>query len=214
MYNGKQTTISFKVFLFGKTKDNKKLIEVALAPANINDGIVFKRTDINKKEKLNFDNVKIENGSICCGLVKNIEQLLIAVWANKIDNLIVEINGDTMPYLEGHSEQISFILSTAQTESFDISRNVFELKKKIKNDFLIIKPSTTFSIVANGFLFDNKIHPYKNFLAFVKKEDKEYQTLFTLALLFIGGFSLLDVEITKFAENEIFETIKTLFNGK
>ncbi|GMO62186.1 MAG: hypothetical protein Ta2D_08480 [Rickettsiales bacterium] len=212
MYSGNQTTIDFQVHLFGKPKNNNELVTVTFLPAPDDTGIILRRPEIGKDVKINFDNVFVEDDGLHTKLVRDIEQLLVAVWACKIDNMIIEVNGDSFPYLDGCSEQISFILTTAKIKQLSSVRKVVSPQICIKNETLTLKPSTSFAVLSNDFTFDNSIHPYKNWLAHVKKEDKEYPILLIVSMLFVGGFSLLDIKLHKYDYEAIYSIIKTLFN--
>ncbi|MDR2526511.1 MAG: hypothetical protein LBC92_01405, partial [Rickettsiales bacterium] len=91
---------------------------------------------------------------------------------------------------------------------------VFSIKSQINNDFVSISESDTFLISFDDFVFNNKIHPYKNWISHVKKGDKGYEVLLIIAMFFVSGkFSRIDMNVKKFDNGEVFKIIKNLFNG-
>jgi UDP-3-O-acyl-N-acetylglucosamine deacetylase len=216
MYNGEQNTISYKVNLFGKPENSDKFVNAVFLPAPVDTGITIKRVDTNEEIKINFDTIYIENMSIHTKIVKNIENVLVSLWACKIDNVVIEVDGDSMPHIDGSSEPISFILTTAgKTSNQQKTRKVFEITKTIKTANITVKPIQGFIIKTPKFEFNNKIHPYKDWLSFVNKKHERYLNVFIIALLYVSGhFSLLEFIIKNYNQEEILETIKNIFlNG-
>ncbi|MDR0423620.1 MAG: UDP-3-O-acyl-N-acetylglucosamine deacetylase [Rickettsiales bacterium] len=212
MYNDKQCTIAYRVSLFGHPRgDERNNINVSFLPADVDTGIIFKRTDTQEQIRVNFDVISVENLSIHTKIVKNVENVLVALWANRIDNIIIEVDGDSFPYTEGISESISLLLTTAGIKVLSNIRRVNEIKDEIKTPNILIKKSTSFVVRTNDFEFDDAILPYKDWLSRISKNNQRYPIVFIIALLFVGGFSYLDLEIKKVDEREIFETIKKIY---
>lgn len=233
MYTGNQTTILNEVSFFGKPKNMEKVVNVRLLPAAVDSGIVFKRVDLkeNNAIKVSYSNAFIEGNELVLKndsgvFVKHVELLLAGIWSSKIDNLIVEIDGDSVPYIDGTSEPISFLLSVGKTKELEKSRKVFETAQDIGmriSDFEIsIKPDKSFIIdVKNGdsqFVFDNGIYPYKDWLSRVNEDNGDSAkcaVISTIAIIFISNlFCTFNVEIKNFDKKMTFDFFKNLLNDK
>ena len=228
MYIGNQTTILNPVYFFGKPKNSQKVVNVKILPADVDTGIVFKRTDLKENNiiKLSYDNMVIENDNIILKnnniSISNVENLLASIWADRLDNVIIELDGDAIPYIDGTSEPISFLLTTARIKEFEKARNVFELNENVSvkigsseinlkkgNGALKIKISNEF----NSFEFDNGILPFKDTLSTINEDgDKlKLDTISTLVIIFIGGkYCNFDVEFKNFNKKVAYEFFKNI----
>jgi UDP-3-O-[3-hydroxymyristoyl] N-acetylglucosamine deacetylase len=94
--------------------------KIKILPADKNNGIVFKRTDLNENNiiKANFENV---SSAKLCTTIKNsfnvsvstVEHLLAALYITGIDNALIEINAPEVPIMDGSSkEYVETILET------------------------------------------------------------------------------------------------------
>ena len=233
MYTGNQTTILNEISFFGKPKNMEKVVNVKLLPADVDSGIIFKRVDLKENNiiKVNYSNAFIENDRLILKnsedvCIKHVELLLASIWSGKIDNLIVEIDGDTIPYIDGTSEPISFLLTIGKIKELDKSRKVFETTQemgmRIDNFEISIRPDKSFIIyIKNGdneFKFDNGILPYKDWLSKVNEDsgDKaKYSVISTIAIIFISNlFCSFNVEIKNFNKKTTFDFFKNLLNNK
>ncbi|MFQ6083035.1 MAG: UDP-3-O-acyl-N-acetylglucosamine deacetylase [Candidatus Aminicenantia bacterium] len=99
-----ERTIQKEAFLSGVGIHTGKVVDVLLKPS-LSGGIVFKRTDLDDLGlKLNPQKIETAHSSL---LVHNgykiytIEHLLAALYIFGIDNLIIELNGEEIPILDG-----------------------------------------------------------------------------------------------------------------
>ncbi|HSQ97691.1 MAG TPA: UDP-3-O-acyl-N-acetylglucosamine deacetylase [Rickettsiales bacterium] len=229
MYTGNQTTILNEVSFFGKPKNKKKIVNVKILPAEANKGIIFKRTDLKKDNiiELNYNNAFIENNELVIKnnknvSVSNVELLLDSIWANRLDNLLIELDGDAIPYIDGTSEPISFLLTIGRAKELENVRNVFVLEQdngiKIGKCEISIKPSNSFIIeMKNGkktFLFDNKDLPFKDWLSNIKdnsKEKNKLDVISALAIIFISGkYCKFEVKFKNFDKQIACEFFKNI----
>lgn len=228
MYIGNQTTILNPAYFFGKPKNSQKVVNVKILPADVDTGIVFKRTDLKENNviKLNYDNIVIDNDCIILKnnniSINNIENLLASIWAARLDNVIIELDGDAIPYIDGTSEPTSFLLTTARTKEFEKLRNVFELNENVGvkigsseinlkkgNGALKIKISNEF----NSFEFDNGILAFKDTLSTINEDgDKlKLDTISALVIIFISGkYCNFDVEFKNFNKKVAYEFFKNI----
>lgn len=90
-------------------------VRVRLLPAAENTGIVFRRRDLGGEIKADCQAVAdtnlattLQGGGIAVGMV---EHLLSALAANRVDNLIVELDGAEVPVLDGSAAPWQLLLN-------------------------------------------------------------------------------------------------------
>ncbi len=230
MYAGNQTTLLNEVSFFGKPKNMEKVVNVKLLPAEADSGIVFKRIDLkeNNLVKVSYENSYIDNDRL---VLKNAygvyiyyaEVLIASIWASKVDNVIIEIDGDSIPFIDGASESFLFLLTIARSKDLEKTRKVIELEQDIGirvGEFEIsVKPSKSFIIGVNEqnklFKFDNGELPYKDWLAKISEdsEDKlKYHVICAIAIIFISGFfATFEVEFKNFDKKIVYDFFKNFF---
>ena len=163
-----QKTIKNKITLDGVGLHTGNIVELNLIPSEPNTGIIFKRTDIKKNNIIIplFDNVI--DTTLCTTLcndqgvkVSTVEHLMGALYGLGIDNLIVEINSQELPILDGSAKiYIEEILSsgiktsTAPIKLIKINKKICyeEGSKKITLDKSKVSSEIEFEIK-----YDNKI---------------------------------------------------------
>ena len=130
----KQKTIKKSIQFSGKGIHTGSFTNMTLLPAQENKGIVFIRTDKNNFEiKADIDFVVSTNRSTNLAIkdihVKTVEHILSAVSGNNIDNLIIEIDNEEIPILDGSAREFSEKISEVGL----VEQNSY---KKIRNDNL------------------------------------------------------------------------------
>ena len=148
-----QKTIKNSVYFKGIALHSGENVNISIKPADPNQGIVFKRVDLNCNNLVypNFTNVTntllnttIENEH---GIkVSTIEHLMGALFGIGIDNAIIEIDKDEVPILDGSAKEfIEKILSSGLKVSNEPIK-VIKINKKVeysdKGRFISIEPST------------------------------------------------------------------------
>lgn len=102
----KKTTIENEIRMEGIGLHTGKLIHVNLVPSE-SFGIKFKRTDLEKPVIINADPNNVTKTSRSTTIsaegesISTVEHLLAALYANDIDSLIVEVDGEELPILDG-----------------------------------------------------------------------------------------------------------------
>lgn len=149
-----QQTIKNSISLTGVGAHSGNKTTVTLYPAADNNGIVFKRTDINGPQNIipalwsyvtdtNFC-TKISNNSGV--FVSTIEHVMAALAAKKIDNVLIEVNGPEIPILDGSAQPFFEALTTAESTSQRSARNYLKVLKPITVNqgeiWAEIKPNT------------------------------------------------------------------------
>ena len=136
-----QKTINKKIVLSGVGLHTGKLVELNLLPAAPNTGIIFKRIDLKNNNIIipTFDNVI--DTTLCTTLsnesgakVSTVEHLMGALYGLGIDNLLVEVNRQELPILDGSAKIfIEKILSTG-IKSSSAPIKLIKINKKISHE--------------------------------------------------------------------------------
>ncbi|MDR1891294.1 MAG: bifunctional UDP-3-O-[3-hydroxymyristoyl] N-acetylglucosamine deacetylase/3-hydroxyacyl-ACP dehydratase [Puniceicoccales bacterium] len=110
---------------------------LTIKPAEPNTGIVFRRTDLVGRPEIipNVENLGelVRATSLTSGGVTicTVEHILSALCGMKIDNAIIELNGEEPPILDGSAKHfVNLILQSERVEQ-DAERKIFELKEPI-----------------------------------------------------------------------------------
>ena len=117
----KQKTIQKKISFSGKGIHTGVFTNMTLLPAKENKGIIFVRTDkdnFNIKALVDYviSTERSTNLSIKDVHVKTVEHILAAVRGHQIDNLIIEIDNEEIPILDGSSQEFSEKIQTVGTK--------------------------------------------------------------------------------------------------
>ncbi len=153
----KQCTIGEKVKFEGAGLHTGRKVEVTCHPSEENTGIRFKRTDVDSKPVMKLpEDICFEGPGRNTTLIKNgtlimtIEHLLAALWALKIDNIMVEITGEELPALDGSARCFYDLLSEGGKMLQTDERRVIELTEPEKvsegKSSLEVFPAEEFSL--------------------------------------------------------------------
>lgn len=153
-----QRTINKKVSCNGIGLHSGCEVKMSLLPAPGNSGIIFRRTDISGKNNeilANYKNVTTTNlGTTIANSdgvkVATIEHLMAAIWGCAIDNLIVELDAQEIPIMDGSSAPFIFLIECAGVHNQEEPRKIIEILKTVSvqdgDKSLTIEPAKEFSI--------------------------------------------------------------------
>ena len=154
-----QQTIKKSFTLSGKGLHTGKEVNLTFNPAGENHGIKFQRIDLEGKPVINaiatnvYDtkrgtSIKDNHGNN----VKTIEHLTAALFGCGVDNVLIQIDNDEVPILDGSSTLIINAIQNAGIQPQEKERSVYVLKDIIRyedkenNVELIAIPSDRFRI--------------------------------------------------------------------
>jgi UDP-3-O-[3-hydroxymyristoyl] N-acetylglucosamine deacetylase len=110
MYDIYQKTLSREVKFKGIGLHSGKASSVNVIPAKEDEGIVFKRVDLNKNNEIKANFKNVTSAKLCTTLENNhgvkvstVEHLLAALYIVGIDNAIIEIDNEEVPIMDGSS---------------------------------------------------------------------------------------------------------------
>ena len=147
-----QKTVKSPINFSGIGLHSGKISNISLKPSEPNSGIIFKRTDlkINNIVLPNFSNV---NNTVLNTTISNeygvkvstIEHLMGALFGLGIDNVLIEIDSEEVPILDGSAKEfIEKILSTGLEKS-EAPIKIIKINKEViyrdNEKFISIEPS-------------------------------------------------------------------------
>jgi len=208
MFLTQQRTILHKITCKGIGLHSGKEVTINFLPSKPNLGIIFKRTDVEGDEesiiRAKYDNVTETNLgttiSNSFGIkVSTIEHLMAAIWSSKITNLIVEIDNEEIPIMDGSAEPFIFIIESAgvkeEKEACKTLRILKEVSVEEEDKLISIKPYKGFAIEMSvefpgvgkqNYLYDFEKLPFKENLSrartFCYEKEVEYMRSKGLAL--------------------------------
>ena len=166
MLNFFQKTIKEKVTFHGVGLHNGKKVKINLLPAPPNTGIIFKRIDLKINNFITAIFSNVEKPQLCTTIrnehnvsVSTIEHLMGALSGEKIDNLLIEIDSNEMPILDGSAKEFINKIREVGTKNYDTPKKYIKILKK----FEFIENGKTISIepCENNLIIDFEII-YKN----------------------------------------------------
>ncbi len=148
----KQKTISKNLSIQGIGLHSGKKATITLKPSKPNSGIVFKRVDLKENNIILPDVYNVSSAVLCTTIsnefgakVSTIEHLMGALFGLGIDNLLIEIDNEEVPILDGSGkifvEKINEIGLTISNDPIKVIKinNKIEIKKGKK--VIAIEPS-------------------------------------------------------------------------
>lgn len=151
-----QRTIRKSISWTGIGLHSGKVINVTLHPAPAGHGIVFERADIagRPRVKATYDNVIATELASTVGTngvrVGTVEHLLAALYGMGIDNILIELDGDEVPIMDGSAEPFVRILRASSVKKLYRGKKFFVIRKSIEvgdgDRWIKVKPYDEFRI--------------------------------------------------------------------
>lgn len=132
-----QHTLAAEVAISGVGIHTGQTVEMVLKPAAHNTGVVFKRIDLPNQPtvKADVDNVVETTRSTTIeangARVSTIEHIMAALVGNGIDNVLIEINADEVPILDGSAAPFIEIIAKAGAQQQEAAKVYYTLQHNI-----------------------------------------------------------------------------------
>ena len=162
-----QKTLLKPVIFEGVGLHSGKNSKVKILPSDSDNGIVFKRVDLesNNYIEANFSNVS--SAQLCTTLenkkgakVSTVEHLLASFYISGIDNAIVEIDNEEIPIMDGSAKFFLEVLNNSKFKTLDKKRKYLKILKNIEmtegTKTISIEPNRSFEVDFE-LNYDNKI---------------------------------------------------------
>ena len=126
-----QKTISKPISFEGIGLHSGKNSKVTIIPGEVNQGIVFKRTDLQSKNIITANYKNVSSAKLCTTLenehgvkISTVEHLLAALYIFGIDNVMIEIDNEEVPIMDGSAKFFLNLLEKSEinkswTSNFD-----------------------------------------------------------------------------------------------
>ena len=133
-----QKTIKKSVKFKGIGLHSGKEVEMTLHPAQPNTGVIFKRTDLRNNNTICSSVFNVSNASYCTKLtnesgvtVSTVEHLMAALCGLGIDNLLVELNSEELPIMDGSAKNFVDIIEDIGFNVSDQPIRIIKINKKV-----------------------------------------------------------------------------------
>ena len=134
-----QKTIKENITLKGTGLHSGLEVNLKIKPAEPNTGIIFKRTDL-KKDNIIIPNIFNVSSAVFCTTISNvngasvstIEHLMGALYGLGIDNVLIEIDNQEVPILDGSAKLFVEAILKAGINSSDAPIKILKIEKKIE----------------------------------------------------------------------------------
>ena len=133
-----QKTLKETIAFDGVGLHSGKKVFIELKPAKPNTGIVFKRTDIKSNNIVVPGVFNVSNAAYCTTISNNsgvtvstIEHLMGALFGMGIDNVLIEINNEEVPILDGSAKEFVNEISRAGIKTSETPIKIIKIEKKI-----------------------------------------------------------------------------------
>ena len=153
-----QQTIKSVIHAVGVGLHSGQRVEVTLRPAKPDTGIVFRRIDLSEPISIQTSAVSVTDTRLASTIssmdvkVQTVEHLMSACAGLGIDNLLIDINGEEVPILDGSSSSFVFLIQSAGIE-----------KQKSLKKFIRILQSVVVSEGEAESLKWAKLDPYQGY---------------------------------------------------
>ena len=132
-----QKTIKKSVKFTGIGLHSGKEVEMTLFPAQPNTGIVFKRSDLKNNNLIYTSVFNVSSASYCTKLtnengvtVSTVEHLMAALCGLGIDNLLVDLNSEELPIMDGSAKNFVDIIEETGFDISDQPIRIIKINKK------------------------------------------------------------------------------------
>ena len=139
MENIFQYTINKTIAFEGIGLHSGKETKVRLIPCVESQGIIFKRTDLKENNIIEANYKNVSSAKLCTTLenssgskVSTVEHLLAALYIAGIDNVIVEVDNEEIPIMDGSSKDFIKLLNNAGTKKINKKRKFLKVLNKVE----------------------------------------------------------------------------------
>ncbi|MBV1878079.1 MAG: UDP-3-O-acyl-N-acetylglucosamine deacetylase [Pseudomonadales bacterium] len=133
-----QRTIKSCVSTTGIGVHTGNKVSIKFKPASENTGIRFIRTDLSNTPAIKACASRVSNTMLATTLsqsgasVSCIEHLMAALWALGIDNLVIEIDSEEVPIMDGSAAPFIYLLKQAGIRQHNTAKQFIKIKKALE----------------------------------------------------------------------------------
>ena len=133
-----QRTLKEKIYFEGLGLHTGKPVKLSVSPASENSGILFSRVDLDPglRVKASFEHVRSDEMRqtalvVGSGIVRTIEHLMAAFHGLGVDNVLVEVDGDELPAMDGSARDYTEAILKTGLEEQKTPRRWIDIEKPV-----------------------------------------------------------------------------------
>ena len=133
-----QKTLKETITIDGVGLHSGKQVHMEIKPAKPNTGIVFRRTDIKNNNIVMPGVFNVSNAAYCTTIsngsgatVSTIEHLMGALFGLGVDNVLIEINNEEMPILDGSAKIFVSEINRVGIKTSETPIKIIKIEKKV-----------------------------------------------------------------------------------
>ena len=184
MFSELQNTLSETVSFEGIGLHSGKKSKITIIPTYENQGVIFKRVDVDHNNYIKAHYKNVVSAQLCTTLknenglkVSTVEHLLAALYISGIDNVIVEIDNEEVPIMDGSAKVFIDKFKTIKVKSLNSKRKYMRILNKVElvdgKRKISIEPNNSFEVDFQ-LKYENKIiGNQKNSINFENDDLKE-----------------------------------------
>ncbi len=134
-----QTTLIKPVIFKGIGLHSGKNSELKVLPSSANTGITFKRVDLENRNIIHANYQNVSSAKLCTTLenkfgakVSTVEHLIAALYIAGIDNVLIEINSEEVPIMDGSAKEFLKIFKKSNIQILNEKRNFLKVLDKVE----------------------------------------------------------------------------------
>lgn len=151
-----QRTLNNSVRATGVGVHTGEKIYLTLHPAQVDTGIIFRRTDLNPVVEIPAQASYISDTSLCTCLAKDgarvgtVEHLLSALAGFGIDNAYIDVTSSEVPIMDGSSEAFVMLIKSAGVKAQSALKRFIRIKERVEvtdgDKRLLVQPFDGFKV--------------------------------------------------------------------
>ena len=133
-----QTTIKKEITCSGVGLHSGKKIEMTLLPQPANSGVRFETGNSSHRRIIDLNPKRVVATGLATTLgdsscrVSTVEHLLAALWGLEIDNLLIRLEGEEIPIMDGSAVDFVTLLHRVGIKELRSPRRVLRIRKKVR----------------------------------------------------------------------------------
>ena len=138
MLNMYQQTIKKPLSFSGIGLHSGKKTKITIYPGTEDQGIVFKRIDLQKDNVIFADYKSVSSARLCTTLenkfgtrVSTVEHLLAALYISEIDSVVIEINSEEVPIMDGSARNFIETFKRTELKKLNKKRKYLNILNKV-----------------------------------------------------------------------------------
>lgn len=134
----KQRTLKSCVETAGIGLHSGKKVKIVLRPAAANMGLIFRRVDLDPVVEVKVTPQMVGQSMLCTRLeqgdvtISTIEHLFSALAGLGIDNLIIDIDAEEVPIMDGSASPFIFLIQSAGIQLQDAAKKYIKIKRPVR----------------------------------------------------------------------------------